>query len=341
LTLATWLRNSGTNTIRNISAEPAVLLNGMAQGPFMAQLVDSLLPGERRLLRMPTGWTPTEVGVLELSVSATSDGIDEDPLDNMASTSMRITGPGWADGYGAMASFEGIAQGTIQREGSYTVLTRMELEGDETAVSGVSTVLGFNSSVGGRIRGVLFDAQLAFVDTTATQVLSVEDMNTVNSGGPLYLPWANVTTLSGDHFVGIQVLDGDGQISVATSGTNPVGAAMVLTGANFEVEWLQASPMIRLHTSSFGVTVNEVDDGGTLVLGPNPASTMLWYWFDDRAVDQVEVTDVWGRAVRVPHYLTAGRGSGHLDVSSLSNGCYTLTIHAERQLVRRNFLITR
>ena len=341
LILATWLRNGGTNTARNIMVTPTVLLNGVAQGPFATQLVDSLLPGERRLVRIPTDWTPTEVGVVELSVSATSDGIDEDPLDNAASTSMRITGPGWADGYGAMASFEGDAQGTIRREGPFAVLTRMELEGDETAVSGVSAVLGSNTTAGGRIRGILFDAQLAFVDTTITQVLSDEDMNTVNGGGPIFLPWANVTTLSGDHFVGIQVLDGDGEVSIATSGTNPVGASMALTGANFEVDWLQASPMIRLHTSSFGVTVNEVNAAGSLVLGPNPASTVLWYRFDDRAVDEVQVMDMWGRSVRVPHFLTAGRGGGQLDVSSLSNGCYTLTIHVDGQLVRRNFLITR
>jgi hypothetical protein len=147
--------------------------------------------------------------------------------------------------------------------------------------------------------------------------------------------------LTGDHFVGIQVLDDDSQVSIASSGNIPTGAAMVLIGANFEVDWLQVTPMIRLHTSSFGVGVTEMDPSGSLVIGPNPASTTLGYRFDGKKIDQVEVFDMWGRQINVSPTQQAYSTDGHLDVSSLSNGCYTLSIRNGDRQFRRNFLIAR
>lgn len=341
LTLAASLRNNGTDIVRNVIVTPSITLNGSAQGPLTTQLVDSMVPGETRMVRIPTDWTPSALGLVELSVNTTIDGDDEDNSDNGASTSIRITGPGWADGYGAMTSLEGDAQGIIQRDGSFIVLSRMELVGTASPVSGISAILGTNSQAGARIRGVVFDTQLAFLDTTATHELTSDDLNIILGGGPIHLPWANITELTGDHFVGIQVLDDDSQVSIASSGNIPTGAAMVLIGANFEVDWLQVTPMIRLHTSSFGVGVTEMDPSGSLVIGPNPASTTLGYRFDGKKIDQVEVFDMWGRQINVSPTQQAYSTDGHLDVSSLSNGCYTLSIRNGDRQFRRNFLIAR
>jgi hypothetical protein len=341
ITLAAWVRNSGTAIMRGISVVPSISLNGVDQGTIASQFVDSLMPGERRLVRIPTGWTPNGTGQVQFTVNTSSTGPDEDGSDNTATANLRITGPGWSDGYSAMTSLLGPVQGSVTEEGQFVALSRMELSATPVTPSGISAVFGPGTSAGAIVRGILLDANLTFLDTSIRQTLTGTEMERIALGEPLYFPMVNGIAVSGDVFAGIQYIDSDGSISIATSGTSAEGSSLVIQGNALEVDPLSATPMIRLHFTAFGVGIPEQDHRSTIMLHPNPASSLVRCTTARSALSDVVVVDMSGMELRVPIFPGASEKEVILDVSTLAGGVYLVRTGTGPGGERGRLVITR
>ena len=139
--------------------------------------------------------------------TATSIEADNDPLNNVGSAFMRITGPGWEGGYGAMARDEGDAQGVVGGEGIFIAINRMELAHDGTIPLGITAWISAGSDDSTVVRAILFDDQLAFLDTSARHTVTEQDLIDAAQGGLLHLLFsAPEERPAGDYFVGLQRL---------------------------------------------------------------------------------------------------------------------------------------
>lgn len=255
LTVAARVRNSGRNMARQVGVRVNITQNGVPVGPFTTAVLDSLPPGEETVLRVSTGWTPTAAGELLISYTAEAQAADEDVLDNSAQATMRITGPGWADGYGAMGSATGQLQGAVGGEGVFVILARAELLQEERIPTGITALLGGATTEGTTVRALVLDANLSFLDSSARRTLTAEDIQRIASGEPLFFPLQGTSSLGGDVYFGIQSLREGDRLEVGCAGLAPVGAALTMQGIFLDVDHLTVSPALRLHFEQVGVGI--------------------------------------------------------------------------------------
>jgi len=323
--------NRGTTTVQNIGADAAIDLDGTPQGTFSSPELSELAPGERATLVVTTGWTATGTGTLTAHVTLTQNGTDDDPSDNVGSTGQQITGPGWDDGYGAMACDEGVVQGSKGSSLGFIAANRMEIVNEGSSARGASAVIGVDSQVGEVIRMILMDANFAFIDTTARDTITQQDIDLAYGGAAIYLPFTTAPTLSiGDYFVGCQRLSGTGYVSVSTSGNCPEGISAFMVGSAFDITWSTAVPMVRLHVNDYGVGVAEapVASDTELTTYPNPMdhSGRIVFNSTTGGPAYIHVYNAMGSAVRsIPlGNVPSGITSLDLETSGLSSGAYVL-----------------
>lgn len=332
LFVSTVIMNRGVANVLGIGFDAEVFLNGVSQGTFSTEAVLELAPGERDTITLATGWTATSTGTIEVNVTATLSGVDEDPADNEATATMRITGPGWENGYGAMACDEGMMQGTIGGSNNFIAANRMEIINEGSTARGVSAVIAGNSQLGEKVRAILMDANFAFIDTSLSHVLTEADLNAGWVGEALYLPFSETPELtSGDYHVGLQRLTGTGDVFVATSGTGPMGAAVLMQGPTFDISYLSATPMVRLHLEDYGVGLAEfgsVPAGLRVFPVPANESVILDLTLEEPAAVRLEVFDTMGRMVLSGDrgVLPAGMHTQQLTVGTLEPGGYTVHV---------------
>lgn len=344
ITVTAEVRNSGTVILRNIAVSASITHAGQDFGPFTGDLVDSLLPGARALVRIPTGWTPNALGEVDLFIQSEADGVDEDINDNSGQAMIYITGPGWEHRYGAMAMLAGTSEGRLGGEEEFVACGRMELLNTPMVPAGISAVLGNGTSVGAQVRGILFDQNLSFIDTTARHTINEEDLEALGAGIPLYLALTNGVALAGDHFAGIQYLGQGGSLYIATSGNNDPGASLLMQGSTFEVEYTRETPMVRLHFSAYGVGLNGPDaDQARMQLFPSPTSDHLFFTLPHEPGTRMEiqVLDVTGREWLRTN--ASGTGSvtspGSLSTATLPNGTYLLTLTTDGTRWTERFMV--
>lgn len=330
ITLSAELMNRGTTVITDPVLTATLSLNGTPQWTLDSTWSITLLPGERRWISWPTGWVPVATGELGLSLSAQPSGNDEVPGNNTGTRQVRITGPGWEQGYAAMALDHGVQDGTLGGDQAYILLNRMQLIRSGSVARGITVQLGSASSVGAVVRASLFDANLAFVDSSLRHTLTQEDIDRAWNGEPLYLPFEGLPELPAtDHFVGLQKLAGAGNVFVGVSGNGPVGASLELVGSNFLTRYLRTIPMVRLHLQDFGVGLEERSTAEhVLRMYPVPVTEHATVRFHDRGTGPVHwrVLDALGRTVTEGSFGTVGEGE-HLrvlDLGALLPGSYVL-----------------
>src|SRR5690606_38640720 len=107
--------------------EAMIQLDGTDHGPFNRDPIATLQPGERTTIAIGTGWVPTTTGEVIVTATVNATETDEDPIDNTATTTMRITGPGWDDGYSAMALDDGVQQSAIGGSEIFITGNRFEM----------------------------------------------------------------------------------------------------------------------------------------------------------------------------------------------------------------------
>jgi hypothetical protein len=247
--------------------------------------------------------------------------------------SMQLTGGGWENGYGAMACDDASYDGVLGIDSGFVVAQRMEVTRAGSIARGISAVFGGEPVEGELIRAILFDAQLAFIDTSLRHALTPEDLTTIAAGDPLFLPLSTTPSLEpGDYFVGMQRLDGPGGLRIATGGNGPIGATVILSGITFVVDYARQTPMVRLHVADFGVGLVETAVRSELQLQafpiPMDQQTTLAFMLQQAGPVSMEIRDLTGRLLMQEAWgvLPAGPQARALEVGHLPAGAHILSL---------------
>ncbi|MBK8227583.1 MAG: T9SS type A sorting domain-containing protein [Flavobacteriales bacterium] len=338
LSVSADLHNVGSAPLYNALVTVTAQQNGTDHGPFQSATIDTLLSGERITVFVQTDWAPDALGEVTYTAVANSPTGEEDPNDNQSVATITITGPGWDDGYGAMAIDAGVVEGAARSNEGFIAALRFELVNEGSTARGISAVIDPNSQVGQEVRGILMDGNFSFIDTTLRHAISPADIEAALLGLPLYLPFPTPPVLSAaDHFAGLQRLVGSGSVGVLTSGTGPIGAAAFMEGLTFDIDWLTAMPMVRLHLSDYGVGVAyrpSTAPGSRIYPMPVHDRAVVEHAFSGSGQARVVVRDAAGRELLREELgaIQKGAQSIGLDLSPLANGAYMLQIE-EGQLV--------
>ncbi|MCU0319484.1 MAG: hypothetical protein MUE88_05340, partial [Flavobacteriales bacterium] len=301
--------------------------------------MDSLVPGEEALLRVATGWTPSAVGELSISYAVEAQATDEDVLDNTAQESMRITGPGWADGYGALASFTGMEDGGVVGDGVFVVLARAELSTEQRSPTGVSVILGGGCTVGTTVRGMIMDGNLSFLDSSMRRTLTEEDLQRINAGEPIFLPFEGAS-ISGDVHFGVQSVRATDRLEVRCTGPIAPGAAVVLEGPFLDVDYIERSPMLRLHFEEVGVGMADADERLDAPLTFQAGNDLVVQRMDAQLAADVTLLDGSGRVVHT-HRMAAGTDQLTIPVGQQPSGVFLVAVStSEGRHVQRIALFT-
>ncbi len=335
LTLSAEVVNRGTTVMDGITVNASVTLNGTPQLVRDTLLDASLIPGQRTTVVLSTDWIPDTAGDVVITCTAMGSTTDDDPTNNTGAVQLRITGPGWDLGYGTMARDLGQEEGVIGDTAGFILANRMELPNAGSTVRGMSAFVTANSTLGAEVRAILMDANLAFVDTSTRHIITQEDLDLAGVGGALYLPFAGLETLgSGDYFIGLQLLDSGGAVFVGLSGTSPTGAALLMQGVNFDVDYLRSTPMVRAHLEDFAVGLVEVAagdqdrmqvfpvpmrDAGTLRFRLDGPERVMWRILDIHGRE--ETRNELGR-------LSAGEHRFVIDANSLPAGVHIVELRS-------------
>ena len=346
LTTSVRVLNRGVNDATGVSISVNVTLNGNEVYVSAGIPVGDMPAGGPAIVfTVSTGWVPTGVGevVVSMTVSSTSD---DDHTDNTGTATMRITGPGWDNGYGAMACDEGQVQGKVGGTNNFIAMNRMELVNEGSTAQGISAVVSSSSQVGEFVRAILFDANFAFIDSSLRHALTEEDLFNGWLGEALYLPLSTAPALTaGDYHVGMQRLTGTGEVFIATSGNSPLGAAVLMQGTTFDISYLTATPMVRLHVDDYGVGIAEQQNTTAMRIYPVPVNDILTLEFDlaTSSRGHIELVDLAGRSVLREDLgqLSAGTRTQRLNVNDLAVGTYVLRLVAGGTSFEQLFTIAR
>jgi Secretion system C-terminal sorting domain len=238
-------------------------------------------------------------------------------------------------------------QGTVGGTSNFIAANRMEILNEGSTAQGISAVITSNSQVGELVRAILMDANFAFIDTSLRHTLTEQDLYNGWLGEALYLPLSTTPALApGDYHVGMQRLTGTGEVYVATSGTSPVGAAVLMEGTGFDITFLTGTPMVRLHLQVDGVGIAEQDHAQrAMQVYPVPASDMVSLSFELATATRlrIEVVDLMGRTVlrHESGLLAAGGQMQRLSVSGLAPGSYTVRAITEDGGFEQRLIIAR
>lgn len=323
---------------------------GGDQSTANATVAEAIAPGERRMITLPVLALAQEAGPVSLTVQAVPSTTDDDPTDNTGSASMQLTGDGWEQGYGAMACDDGSYDGVLGGGGQWVAIQRMEITATGSTAYGISAVITGDSQEGEQVRAILFDDQLSFVDTSTRHTLTAEDLAQGAAGEALFLALSTSPTLvPGDYYVGLQHLEGraNGEVRVATGGSGPLGAAALMTGTTFVVNYTLQTPMVRLHLSSFGVGMEEASgsDEDDLRVFPVPVMDGATVVFDLAQTSPVslELLDLAGRSLMNSQqgHLAKGKHSLDLNTQGVVPGAYVLLVRTRNGTLSRSIVVGR
>ncbi|MBL7956656.1 MAG: T9SS type A sorting domain-containing protein [Flavobacteriales bacterium] len=331
MALSVDLFNPGTARLYEVAVSVLVEQGGFMHGPFTSQLLDSISSGERVTVVVPTDWAPDALGPVSYQASAVSPTGEDDPSDNSAADTITITGPGWDDGYGAMALDAGEAQGVQRSDEGFIAMIRCELVNEGSTARAITARLDPASQVGEEIRGIIFDGSFELIDTTLRHVITPDDLANAGAGLPIHLPFPVPPALpAADCFAGLQRLPGAGTVGVLTSGNGPIGSAALMQGISFDITWLEAMPMVRLHLSDYGVAVPDIESDSHARIHPVPANDVVWIGYDSSESTRTGLTILDGAGRVAMEQTLTGSSVGDqrqpINVASLSPGVYVLRL---------------
>ena len=340
------VKNSGTAMLRNIQVDATLELNGTGQGPFLAALIDSLMPGATTYAPIATNWTPTEAGTVTITANAVHTAVDDDFSDDSVSGELQLTTPGWDGGYSAMSCDNGIATASVGGTGTFMVANRMEIINSGDHANGIS--VSFNpalTQVGEVVRATLMDANFSFIDTSMRRTLSQADIDGLWNGVPQYFSLSTAPELSaGDYWVAIQHLNASAQnVHVNVGGASPLGRSAILEGTGFTLSYLYSTPMVRLHLSEVAVAVRDIAGAEVVVsLYPVPANDEVQVVIPPAfpTGGSWHVVDASGRTV-LSGSTTASSTSGRLALrtADLVDGSYTLVLVGDDRLLKARLVV--
>ena len=344
LVLAAVVANVGGNSASNVRLEAEVFLDGMPQGSFQG-IGTTLAAGSVDTLVLATGWTPPVTGLVTAQLEVTSVQVEDDPTDNIGSTSLTVTGPAWGEGDHAFAVDAGsVERGIDNGNSGFIVANRVEVAAGTVTFHGASVAFADGTVPGALVRVEMRDDQLsplALSDQTGVPAVAV---NGPGGGSFTYIPFTTPLEVTGpaDVYVCLSYANTANEVVVGASGRALPGASLLFD--NGQLLWTSSlvSPMVRAHLdNTVGVPLGPAE-ASPLPIRPNPATDLALVELSEGG-GTVQVLDAQGRVVREHAVLTGGMGTRafRLDLGDLAEGLYQVVHRAPSGTYRASLVVAR
>lgn len=349
--------NNGFADQPNTYINYEITQNGVTLGtPFASDISSSLLVSlDKDTLHAVTGITPTEVGTIQVTATASSDSTESTPLDNVAKRSIQVTDYTYALDAGVAEAFFTSEDGAPFEIGNVFYFPQTDTIGAvELCINPKRSTSGADLSLGATIYARIYEV-LSFDLTTATPNLSAilyeteehevvtADYTFVGESNFITLPFGNGNTvLQGGKLYLVNFVSA-GEVRIAISGSNQLVASFARDSNGWAPRG--SHPMVRLNTD-VTVSVPELGKPSNLSLAfcmPNPAvdNTTISYSLQTNERVSLVVRDVTGRIVlqQEEGMKPSGKNTINLNVSNFGAGVYTYTLVAGSDMITRQLVV--
>jgi len=347
LTVGAEVVNRGLQPLTNVVVNITVTDPGGQVGIFSTPAIGTLQPGESQRVFMNTGYTPTLAGTVDLMGVASHSAVDDDTSDDTGSKSFDVTQPNNQFGFSLMGTAGSTPENSLSNDSNEVgmgILIETLGVGDE--IFGVGLILDPATAPGTLIQAVLLDETLQGLDTSSTVIIDQSHIDESSLGNFMFLPFDTAFLVTQDRDLYIMVYSDEGPgrfLSVSTSGTNPIGAALFFQGINDTWEFPLVTPMMQAYFSN-PLAVGIPDDGPTenvqqILVYPNPANDRVRI----KLVNSTDFGFAWEIYSSTGQVILNGRtsNSANIDVSNWKSGSYAVRTIANGVVTHQRFLITR
>lgn len=331
LALGAHIRNNGTEPVINLQAFVRISKDLVSQSLQIVPLLDTLAPFADTTIVWSDPWISTNTGVVKVEWSLTAASEDDVPDDNVDSAGYALTGPLQFEGNNAMALDNDLASTACGTDDGFSAGCRFEMLGGTSTVHGISVRFAEGTLPGSRVHALLMDASLNLMSSSASHVVSDEDLSLSFSGGSVYLPLDSLVTISApqDVIALVRCLPDSGAMRVACGGAVPQGAAFVIDAASFLISYPGTAPIVRIHLSDAvtGLSDDQTGHPSGVTISPNPADevTTLRFSAATTAPSILEVFDAQGRRMHV-QALSRNTSALILDAGGWVPGIYLVRV---------------
>jgi hypothetical protein len=338
--------NGGANDQADATMSYEVTFNGtpVAGSPFAAdQTSAAFLSLDKDTISVSTTWTPSALGTIQITGTASSTTGDDVASNDTGTTSMVITDFSYGRDADAAQAFFGPAS-------DFEYGNLFDIYADDE-FGGIDVAIGAGSAAGDPIQGRIylwegFDANddPIFTDIgieTLEYIFTGNEFNSV--GGNLFvtLPFASAVTLNAEntYLVVVSCVSGT---RIPVSGSNEFIASWLYDGT-----WSATGsvPMVRLNSDETA-SVASVNGAAGFELGqnmPNPSNgnTTIVYNLPSNERVTLTVRDLTGRVVSVSNegVKPAGKNMISLNTSAFGAGVYTYTITAGSSSLTKEMMV--
>ncbi|NND77571.1 MAG: T9SS type A sorting domain-containing protein [Flavobacteriales bacterium] len=339
--------NNGIQTQTNVVVNAELFLNGTSQGTFTSDPIASLDFGQTDSIFIETGWTPDDLGEVEVAISTASDQVDEDPSNNADSESFMITEDIYARDQNSAALFQ--SNGDLEFRSAN--LYEMPVAG--TVIYGVAVAFGAgltNPTQPGTITEVeLLNGDFEFL-VGAEYEVQAGDISETGEANFGYIPFEDTYEVSAGelvlgsvhHFGGTS----DENVRVALSGQSIPQTSFFQDELG---EWFYTTntPMIRLVTSEI-TSLEDLDfESGIKLLQnyPNPFAnnTVIEYQLQQADDVLMQVIDMDGKIVHSEDLGTknAGPNKWFFNLDGIASGIYTYSLTTSNATITKKMVVNK
>lgn len=328
LRLSARIRNNGLSTATAVRVEASITTDGGTQ-VFTSTVCDTLAPLQDTLVSWDTDFLASEAGTVALALVVAAFELDEESSDNAATLGYAVTSS--VEGNNAMALDNDLASAACGTDDGFSAGCRFEMLGSTSTVHGISVRFAEGTLPGSKVHALLMDASLNLLSSSASHVVSDEDLSLSYSGGSVYLPLDSLVTISApqDVIALVRCLPDSGAMRVACGGAVPQGAAFVIDAASFLISYPGTAPIVRIHLSDAVTGLSDDQNGhpSGVTISPNPADevTTLRLSAATTAPSILEVFDAQGRRMHV-QALSRNTSALMLDAGGWVPGIYLVRV---------------
>jgi hypothetical protein len=243
--------NGGTNDQADATMSYEVTFNGtpVAGSPFAAdQTSAAFLSLDKDTISVSTTWTPSAVGTVQITGTATSATGDDVPVNSSGTTSIEITNFSYGRDGNAAQAFVGPAS-------DFEIGNLFDIYADDQ-FGGIDVAIGAGSNAGDPIIGRVylyegFDANNnpIFTDIgveTLEYIFTGNEFNGVGENNFVTLPFASAVTLNSGNIYLVAVSSVSGT-RIAVSGQNEWTVSWLYDGSSWAATG--SVPMVRLNSN--------------------------------------------------------------------------------------------
>jgi len=349
-TVSMWLgaavSNNGINTQTNIVVSAEIFSNGVSQGVFESDPLGSLEFLETDSIFFDSGFTPSELGEVEVQMSISSDNPDENPDNNSGAESFLVTQNIYARDQNSLSLFQSNATNEFRSANLY------EMPVGGTTVYGLAVAFGAGltdpTQVGTICEVELWNAALDDILTNAEYEIQEGDISESGEANfgviafedPYEVEEGEVVMGAVHHFGG----SAEENVRVGLSGQSIPQTSFFQDEAGTWFFTLN-TPMIRLITEEItGLEDFSFENGLKLLQNyPNPfnGNTIIEFELEQAQDVLIELRDIEGKLILSKDFglLNQGPQRWNFDGNNLSAGLYTYTLITENASISKKMLV--